>query len=72
MSANQFHITLENKTSHNMKHVHILKLQNMKLCHKVTVYFVFPARALNTGTAICLICLIYRLIKLTPFDDQES
>jgi hypothetical protein len=43
MSANQFHITLENKTSHNMKHVHILKLQNMKLCHKITVYFVFPA-----------------------------
>jgi hypothetical protein len=43
MSANQFHITLENKTSHNTKHVHILKLQNMKLCHKITVYFVFPA-----------------------------
>jgi hypothetical protein len=37
MSANQFHSNLENKTSHNTKHVHILKSQNHSLfcvaCH---------------------------------------
>jgi hypothetical protein len=40
MSANQFHITPENKTSHNMKHVHILKLQNMKLSQNHSLFCV--------------------------------